>query len=192
VQLGIAMRAADLVGLLMLCMALPAHAQGAAEWYLNAYGGGVTPDKPWGASGHGVLYGLDLGVSVADGWNAELDLNQATLNDRLGSHESRLEGGALQLLRVFNRRAWFAPYLSLGAGLTHEAPGAGSGVESHTEFMMQPGIGALMRLWERADGSASLALRPNITARWTHGWAHAPGNPVDPLYMLGLTLSFGR
>ena len=175
----------------MWCVSLPAGAQAAGEWYLNAYGGGITPDKPWGASGHGVLYGLDLGMNIADAWQAELDLNQATLNDRLGSHQSRLEAGALQLLRVFGRGARFAPFVSLGAGLNHEAPGAGSGVMSHTEFMVQPGIGALVRLWERADGSVSLALRPDITVRWTHGWAHAPGNPVDPLYALGLTLSFG-
>jgi hypothetical protein len=175
----------------MLCMTLPVRAQEAGQWYLNAFAGGISPDKPWGASGHAALYGLDLGVSLATGWNAELDLNRANLTDRLGSQESRLGGSALQVLRVFNRGARFAPYVSLGAGLTHEAPGAGSGVVSHTEFMVQPGIGALVRLWARVDGSASLALRPNIEVRWTHGWAHAPGNPVDPLYALGLTLSFG-
>jgi hypothetical protein len=175
----------------MLSMALPARAEGADQWYLNAFAGGISPDKPWGASGHAALYGLDLGVSLADGWNAELDLNRADLSDRRGAHDSRLESGALQLLRVFNRPARFAPYASLGAGLTHEAPGAGSGLVSHTEFMLQPGMGALIGLWERADGSVSLALRPDIRVRWTHGWAHAPGNPVDPLYGLGLTLSFG-
>jgi hypothetical protein len=176
----------------MLCMVLPARAEEAGEWYLNAFAGGISPDKPWGASGHAALYGLDLGVTLAHGWNAELDLNRANLNDRLGAQDSRLEGGALQLLRVFNRGARFAPYVSLGAGLTHEAPGAGSGLMNHTEFMVQPGIGALVGLWERADGSVSLALRPEIEARWTHGWAHAPGNPVDPLYGLGLTVTFGR
>lgn len=56
---------------------------------------------------------------------------------------------------------------------------------------LQPGAGVMIRLWESADGSRRLALRPDIKVRWTHGWAHAPGNPVDPLYVLGLTYSFG-
>jgi OmpA-OmpF porin, OOP family len=182
---------AVLVRLLVLCVTLPARADEAGHGYVSPYAGGITPDKPWGASGHASLYGLDAGVNIADGWSTELDLNRANLHDRLGSQESRLESGALQLLRVFKRSTRFAPYVSLGAGLIHEAPGAGSGVTGHTEFMVQPGLGALLRLWERSDGSASLALRPDVKARWTHGWAHAPGNPVDPLYVLGLTLTFG-
>jgi Outer membrane protein beta-barrel domain len=184
------MRRAVLVSFLILCMALPARAEEAGHWYLNAFAGGITPDKPWGASGRATLYGFDLGVNLADAWSAELDLSRANLSDRLGSQDSRLEGGALQVLRVFDRGAWFAPYVSLGAGLTHEAAGANSGVVSHTEFMVQPGIGAFLRIWERADGAASLALRPDIKARWTHGWAHAPGNPVDPMYVLGVTATF--
>jgi hypothetical protein len=56
--------------------------------------------------------------------------------------------------------------------------------------MWQAGGGTLVRLWAPADGASSLALRPEIRVRWTHGWAHAPGNPVDPLYALGLMFSF--
>jgi hypothetical protein len=47
-------------------------------------------------------------------------------------------------------------------------------------------------VWQSPHGAGSLALRPDIKARWTHGWAHAPGNPVDVLYTLGLTFSFGH
>jgi hypothetical protein len=57
--------------------------------------------------------------------------------------------------------------------------------------MAQPGFGAIIKVWQSTDGSGSLALRPDIKVRWTHGWAHAPGNPVDVLYVLGLTFSFG-
>ena len=70
------------------------------------------------------------------------------------------------------------------------APSA-TGLETRTEFMAQPGLGVIIKVWESADGSGSCALRPDIKARWTHGWAHAPGNPVDALYVLGLTFSFG-
>jgi Outer membrane protein beta-barrel domain len=181
-----------LVQLLLLCLPLTAHAQdAAADWYLNPYLGGITPDKPWGGKGAAALYGVDIGTNLSAAWSAELDLNAARLSDRVGSGHTGLYGGALDLLRVFNRGARFAPYLMLGAGVTDAAPPSGAGLQRRTEFMMQPGVGAIIKLWEGADGSGTLALRPAIEARWTHGWAHAPGNPVDVLYALGVTYSFG-
>ena len=51
--------------------------------------------------------------------------------------------------------------------------------------------GAIVKLWESAEGTSTLALRPDVKVRWTHGWANAPGNPVDILYAVGLTLSLG-
>jgi hypothetical protein len=86
---------------------------------------------------------------------------------------------------------WIWSYLLIGAGLTRDVPPAEVALVSRTEFTVQPGIGAMLRVWESPDGSRSLALRPDIKVRWTHGWAHAPGNPVDRLYMLGVTFSFG-
>jgi Outer membrane protein beta-barrel domain len=180
-----------LTGLLVLGVPRLALAQLSEDWYVNPYLGGITPDKPWHASGSGGIYGLDIGTALSAAWSAELDLSGAPLRDRTASGDDGLYGAALEVLRVFDRGARFAPYLSFGAGLTHYAPSAGAGSQSRTEFMMQPGAGVMIRLWESADGSRSLALRPDIKVRWTHGWAHAPGNPVDPLYVLGLTYSFG-
>ena len=181
-----------LVQLLFLCAPFTAHAQDeAGDWYFNPYLGGIAPDKPWGGKGGSALYGVDIGTILSPAWSAEVDLNGARLSDRFGSGHTGLYGGALDLLRVFNRGGGFAPYLSLGAGITHAAPPAGAGLQSRMEFMMQPGLGAIIKLWESADGSGTLALRPAVEARWTHGWAHAPGNPVDFLYALGLTFSFG-
>jgi hypothetical protein len=183
-------RARVLAGLLIFGAPLASHAQAAPDsWYLGADVGGIIPDKPWGARGSAPLFGVDIGRSLARGWSAELDLSYAQLDDRRGGGHSSLEGAGLQLVRIFDTGTRFAPYVSLGGGLTHEAPGVGSGLVSRTEFMVQPGLGALVRLWDTRDGS--LGLRGAIEARWTHGWAHAPGNPVDPIYALGLTYSFG-
>jgi len=188
----VAMTPLVLVSLLVLCVPLTALAQAeVGHWYLNPYFGGVTPDKPWGGKGSTALYGLDIGTNFSPTWSAELDLNGALLSDRLGSGHTGLYGGALDLQRVFNRGGLFAPYLSIGAGATHAAPPSGTGLESRTEFMAQPGFGAFIKVWESPDGSRSFTLRPDIKARWTHGWAHAPGNPVDVLYVLGLSFSFG-
>ncbi len=187
------MRRLSLVSRLALCVPLTAFAQDeGGYWYLSPYFGGITPDKPWGGRGSTALYGLDIGSSFSPVWSAELDLNGARLSDRLGSGHTGLYGGALDLLRVFNGSGDFAPYLSIGAGVTHLAPASDTGLESRTEFMAQPGLGAIIKVWGSTHGSGTWALRPDIKARSTHGWAHAPGNPVDVLYTLGLTFSFGQ
>lgn len=180
-----------LAGLVMLAAPVPALAQASGSWYVNAYAGGITPDKPWHAKGAGALYGLDIGADLSAQWSAELDLGAAPLPDRAASGDDLLSGAALEALRVFERGSRCAPYVSLGAGLTRYAPVTGAGLEPRTEFMVQPGAGVMIRIWESADGSRSLTLRPDVKVRWTHGWAHAPGNPVDPYYVLGLTYSFG-
>jgi hypothetical protein len=185
------MRRACLLSLLVLWFPLLALAEEeAGRWYLNPYLGGIVPDKPWGGRGSALLYGLDFGISLSAAWTTELDVNAASLSDRYGAGHINLYGGALTLLRVFNRGARLAPYVSFGAGLTEVAPPSGIPLASRTEFMAQPGIGAFVKVWVRSDGSRALALRPDFKARWTHGWAHAPGNPVDILYGLGLTFDF--
>jgi hypothetical protein len=181
-----------LMGLLMLDLPLPVSAQSSGSWYVNPYLGAITPDKPWHAAGTGAVYGLDVGTDLSAAWSAELDWSAAPLRDRTTSGDDALYDVALAALRVFGRDARFAPYVSLGSGLAHFAPVGGAGLEPRTEFMVQPGAGVIVRIWESADGSRSLALRPEVKVRWTHGWAHAPGNPVDPLYALGFTYSFGR
>jgi len=158
------------------------------SWYLNPYFGGITPDKPWGGKGSSALFGLDVGMPVSQAWNAELDLNDAPLSDRFGGETIHLYGAALVLQRVFWANRSFAPYVSIGTGVTHLAPPSNIGLKSRTELMVQPGLGALVNVWKSRDCCRSVALRPEIRLRWTHGWAHAPGNPVDPLYVLGLTM----
>lgn len=185
------MRRACLLSLWALWLPLVALAEDDAQrWYLNPYVGGIVPDKPWGGRGSALLYGLDIGMRLSAAWSAEIDINAASLSDRYNAGPIGLYGGALTVLRVFRRDARVAPYVSFGAGLTHVAAPSGIPLASRTEFMAQPGFGALVKLWARSDGACALALRPDFKARWTHGWAHAPGNPVDILYGLGLAFEF--
>ena len=117
------------LSLLLLCVPLVALAQDEApSWYLSPSFGGITPDKPWGGKGSAALYGLDIGTRLSSSWSAELDLNDARLTDRVGSGHSSLSAGALELLRVFNGGRVFAPYLAIGAGVTHAAPPSGIGL----------------------------------------------------------------
>jgi Outer membrane protein beta-barrel domain len=180
--------------LVLFCAAPPAQEPppGGLSLYLSPYAGGLTPDKPWHARGTGPLLGLDLGVNLSPAWSAELDLNGARLPDRFDSGHTALYGASFDALRVFNRGGRIAPYLLLGAGLTRDAPPVSASLRPRTEFMVQPGAGAIVTLWRSSDGASALELRPDLRVRWTHGWAHAPGNPVDPLYGLGITYAFGR
>lgn len=59
------MRDLLLTGLLVLGVPRPALAQLSEDWYVNPYLGGITPDKPWHASGSGGIYGLDIGMVAA-------------------------------------------------------------------------------------------------------------------------------
>lgn len=175
-------------GALLAALPLAAYAGDEADhWYLNPYAGGITPDKLWGGNGATFLYGLDIGKNFGANWAAELDLNGSNFNDRFDSGHVGLYGAALDGLRVWNRAGRFAPYIDLGAGVTHAVPPGSTGLSSRTDFMAQGGVGAFIKLWENADASRSLALRPDVKARWTN----VSGNPVDFLYVLGLTFTFG-
>jgi hypothetical protein len=177
-----------LLSALLLGAPFAAHAQNLpADYALTPYLGGISPDKPWQARGAAALYGFALGVGLSPGWLLEFDLNQALLSDRGDPGHSSLYGGALNVSWLFNRSGRIAPLLSFGAGFTRYVPPSGTALQERTEFMAQPGLGALLTLWRSPDGRRSIALRPQLTLRWTHGWAHAPGNPVDPLYVIGLT-----
>jgi hypothetical protein len=165
-------------------------ARAEAQVYLNPYVAGISPDKPWHATGSAPLYGLDVGVALSPEWCAELDVDGASLRERSGNGHTDVDGGALGFLRLFNLGGRIQPYLGAGIGLTHNTAAPQTSLEAHTEFMVQPEIGTLVRLWESADGSRELALRPDVRVRWTHGWAHAPGNPVDPIYGVGITFAW--
>jgi hypothetical protein len=181
-------RSAARWALALVAAACAARAE--AQVYLNPYVGGISPDKPWHATGSAPLYGLDVGVMPSPEWCAELDVNGASLRDRAGAGHTHVEGAALGFLRLFNEGGRIQPYLGAGAGLTHNTAAPQTSLAAHTEFMVQPAIGTLVRLWESADGSRRLALRPDVRVRWTHGWAHAPGNPVDPIYGVGITFAW--
>jgi hypothetical protein len=192
---GLRVASVSACGIAIAICAGPARAQqspgedAGAPWYTSLFLGRITPDKPWRASGSAILYGLDIGINLLPSWAAELDVDGAPLSDRTGAGHTTLYGVALDVLRTWHPRASFTPYVSLGGGVTHNTASPETGLESRTELMVQPGTGAFILVWQSADGARSVGLRPDIKVRWTHGWAHAPGNPVDPLYALALTFA---
>jgi OOP family OmpA-OmpF porin len=180
-----------LLGLLTLVAPAAAPAgDEAGHWYINPYFGGISPDKTWaGSSNSQLLSGIDVGNNLSALWTVELDFNYASLSNHLGSGGGHVNlwGGALDALRVWNRHSRFAPYVVVGAGATGDRPPEGPDLSSRTGFMAQAGVGAFIKLWENSDASQSFSLRPDLKARWTD----THGNPVDFLYVLGFTLTWG-
>jgi OOP family OmpA-OmpF porin len=178
-----------LVGLLVLATPLMAFAgDEVGHWYLDPNIGGITPDNVLNTTGTKLDYGLAFGYNMTKEWSAELNFNGARLNDRYDSGHLGLYALSLDFLRVWNRDGRFAPYFSLGAGALQAQPSA-STASNQTSLMAQAGVGAFLKLWENGDASRSLALRPDIKARFDR--FGKSGGPVDYLYTLGLVFSFG-
>lgn len=175
----------------MLLCALAAPTVAAAEdvgkWYLTPQVGGISVDNDRLLQDKDWLYGVSLGKHVNQGLSVELNLNGAQIGGGPGRSDLSLYGASFDLLRVMNRSGRFAPYISAGLGTVQNERSPGSNA---TDFMVQAGVGAMLKVWESADDSSSFALRPEIKARWDE--AGAEGMMADYIGTLGFQYSFGR
>ncbi|MBS0366818.1 MAG: OmpA family protein [Proteobacteria bacterium] len=186
--------------LLALAFAAPVAASAGDEvghWYLNPYVGGISADSIYTTKGSDLLYGIGFGRHLSENWSLEANLNTARLKDKYDGDHFRLSGLTFDLLRVFRRDSVFAPYISAGVGAVRYEPGALSvfdgspaiGNGNQTGLAAEAGLGAFVKLWENGNASRSLSLRPDVKARWDN--IDARRVPLDLLYTLGLTFSFG-
>jgi OOP family OmpA-OmpF porin len=176
--------------LLLTAPLLAAADDEVGHWYVNPQIGLIDTDG-LRHTNDGLLYGLGFGNNLSEQWSAELNLNGTQqLSDSRDPGHLNLYGGSLDILRVFDRPAKVAPYISLGIGAVRDSAGAGSVATSSTDFMAQAGAGLFVKLWENSDASRSFGLRPDFKARWddTSG---SSSHPVDFLASLGFQFSFG-
>jgi OmpA-OmpF porin, OOP family len=160
------------------------------HWYFDPQIGGIGTDGIRHTN-DGYLYGLGIGNNLSEQWSAEVNLNGTQrLTDSRDSGHLNLYGGSLDFLRVFNRAASVAPYISLGVGAVRDSASATSTASSSTNFMAQAGVGWFLKLWENADDSRTFTLRPDFKVRWddTSG---ANTHPMDFLATVGFQFSFG-
>lgn len=178
-----------LVALVLACAPFLAHAGDEVDhWYLDPYVGGMTPDAQWRLKeGASLDYGLAIGKILNEDWNLELNMNGARPDYKSGSGHLGMYGASLEVLRVWNRSGTFQPYLSAGVGSISLLPSGDA--SNHTFMAATAGIGAFIKLWENADASRSLMLRPDAEIRGDRflqsdmRW--------DYLYTLGLVFTFG-
>ncbi len=157
------------------------------HWYLDPYIGGITPDAGWHTKeGVNLDYGLGLGKNLSNAWSLELNLNGARPDFKGASGHLGMYAESLDLLRVWNRSGVFAPYIEFGAGALEAHPSGGT---NHGFFMAQAGVGAFIKLWENADASRSVMLRPDFVARGDR--FTQSDSKTDYLYTVGLVFTFG-
>jgi OmpA-OmpF porin, OOP family len=160
------------------------------HWYVDPQIGGIGTDSVRHTN-DGLLYGLGFGNNLSEQWSAELNFNGTQqLSDSRDPGHLNLYGGSLDFLRVFDRPARVAPYISLGIGAVRDSASAASSTSSSTDFMAQAGVGLFLKLWENADASHSFGLRPDFKARWDDA-SGSSSHPVDFLATLGFQFSFG-
>jgi OmpA-OmpF porin, OOP family len=178
-----------LVGLLIVCVPLLAYGgDEVGHWYLDPNVGGITPDAEWGLKeGANLDYGLAIGKNLSEDWSFELNLNGARPDYKHISGTLGMYDASLDVLRVWNRGGTFAPYLSVGLGSITLVPSGST--PNHTFMATQAGIGAFIKLWENADASRSLSLRPDAEFRGDR--FTQSDSKSDYLYTLGLVFTFG-
>src|SRR5215469_15911576 len=163
----------------------------AGHWYFSPFGGGIYPDSKRDTNSNAWDYGAGLGYQFTGSWATELYFNRASLRDKFDGQDTTLSQLNLDVLRIWNRSATFAPYVQVGAGVLQASE---HGYPNRSFFNAEGGVGAFVKLWEKADGSRSFSLRPDVRARWSHEGTNPAGNSgsfVDQIYTLGLVLSWG-
>jgi OOP family OmpA-OmpF porin len=181
--------------LLLCALAAPGLAAAADgdEWYVTPFLGGTHPDYRRDVDQNSFDWGMAVGRELGPIFNVELSSNAGvdvkTVSPLPGGHLN-LDALSLDVLAVGNRAGTVSPYVGLGMGAVRTdysfdgnfRPGYDTRLGLETE------VGLMVKLWQSADQTSKLSLRPELKMRWAD-----PGNAnlKDYLYMVGLQFSFG-
>jgi OOP family OmpA-OmpF porin len=163
------------------------------EWYVAPFLGGITPDYRRDVDHNNFAYGAAFGRELGPLFNIEFSGNASTdahTNAPLPPGHLDLDALSLDLLAVGNRSGMVSPYIGLGMGAVRTSYkfNAGGDPGFDTRLAVETEAGLMMKLWESADKTSKLSLRPELKVRWAD-----PGsaNFKDFLYMVGVQYSFG-
>lgn len=132
--------------------------------------------------------GLAVGKRFTETLSLELAATRA-IHDLSGTQELDLRAYSLDVLHNFLPRSRVSPYVSLGAGALRTAP---SGQDSHTHIMGQAGLGLMIHVAEKDDGSLRFGLRPEVKARMAFPQDNDPQDKfLDYAAGLGFLFTFG-
>lgn len=157
------------------------------DWYVVPQAGYVWLDNDRAADDDRFI-GLAVGKRFTENMSLELAATSAT-HDLTATQELDLRAYSLDLLHSFLPRSRISPYVSIGAGALRTAP---SGADSHTHIMGQAGLGLMIHVAEKSDGSSRFGLRPEVKARMAFPQDNDPQDKfLDYTAGLGFLFSFG-
>jgi OmpA-OmpF porin, OOP family len=181
---------------LLLCvLAAPGLAAAADgdEWYITGFGGGESPDYHRDVHRSDPVYGGAFGRELGPLFNMELSGNanaETYTHAPTAPGHLNLDGLSLDVLAVGNRSGYVSPYVGLGLGAVRTDYKFNGGFDPgyDTRLGIEAEVGLMMKLWENADKTRKLSLRPELKVRWAD-----PGNAnlKDYFYTVGLQYSFG-
>jgi OOP family OmpA-OmpF porin len=155
--------------------------------YVVPQAGYVWLDNDRGADDDRFL-GLAVGKRFTETLSLELTATDAT-HDLPAPQELDLRAYSLDLLHNFMPGSRVSPYVTVGAGALRTAP---SGQDSHTHIMGQAGLGLMIHLAEKNDGSLRFGLRPEVKARMAFPQDNDPQDKfLDYTAGLGFLFTFG-
>jgi OmpA-OmpF porin, OOP family len=132
-----------------------------------------------------LYYGGAVGENFSEDWSGELNAVTGKHSGTDGRPDLRITAISADILRVFDRDSFWAPYLLGGLGVIIDNPVAGS---SHDNLLAEVGGGFLIHTWHSADGSMTFDLRPQLKVRFDD---LSYGHPVDVLLGIGFQFGFG-
>lgn len=135
----------------------------------------------------GMQYGIGAGVGLNERWNLESSLFYSQFD---GANESRLKmsGISLSALRLFFPESKASPFVSFGVGVMDTNP---TGAKGNQDGILQAGLGVMVDLFEKADGSRKFQARPEVKARWSLSGNKGASDPVDGIAGISFVFAWG-
>lgn len=136
-----------------------------------------------------VVAGLTMGSHFNEWISGEFTLNRGSYDFPGGSGELDLASFTVDALHIFARNSRVSPFISAGAGvMSHEPEGA----DKTHDLLGQAGLGLMIDVATRSDGTLKFSFRPEVKARWTFPRDNDPQDKfLDVVAGLGFQLSFG-
>lgn len=161
--------------------------QRVGDIYVVPQAGYLWLDNDRGAKDDEFL-GLALGKHFSEALSLELAVTKGDFT-LPGSRELDLTSYSLDALHIFARESRVSPYVSVGAGALRTAA---SGTDSDTHLLAQAGLGLMIEVAQKEDGSSRFVLRPEVKARWAFPRDNDPQDKyLDYSAGLGFMFAFG-
>jgi len=135
-----------------------------------------------------LFYGIAIGHHFNEAVSLELNVNRG-LYDLPADKDLRLTAISIDALHIFARDSKVSPFISLGAGQLYNSP---EGARHTEDPLLQAGLGMMIELGSRDDGTLKFSLRPEVKARWSFPGRNDPQDHLlDYMAGIGFQLSFG-